>query len=63
MTNDEGMTKINSRTSSESNEGFLQRVPHIFGFVIRTSFYIRHSCFVVIGVKRFFNSENLSGSE
>jgi hypothetical protein len=39
------MTKINSRTSSESNEGFLQRVPHIFGFVI--SDFFRHSSFVL----------------
>jgi hypothetical protein len=40
MTNDEGMTKVNSRTPSESNdERFLQRVPHTFG--------IRHLSFVI----------------
>ena len=54
MTNDEGMTKINLRTLSESNDEKLSSLnAGIFsGFVIQACFDIRHSCFV-ISLNRF----------
>ena len=54
MTNDEGMTKINLRTLSESNDEKLSslNVGIFSGFVIQACFDIRHSGFV-ISLNRF----------